>query len=386
MNIRLFYHSLCSDWNNGNAHFLRGVMSELQARGHRVLALEPESGWSRTELLNNQGSDALNDFPRYFPHLKSAFYSESALYLDELLGDVDLSIVHEWTAPGVIAAIGNYRRSHSHLRVFFHDTHHRAVTAPHEINSRALENYDGVLAYGKSLSDVYKRKGWGKQVHVWHEAADTRVFYPHEDVVSDSDLVWIGNWGDGERTAELEEFVLQPAQALGLSGSVFGVRYPNAAVDRLAQTALAYRGWLPNYRVPEVFARHRLTVHVPRGPYVRALPGIPTIRPFEALACGIPMISAPWSDLEGLFRPERDFLTARNGREMKRLVGDVLHDHDLVAQLRSSGLETIRSRHTCAHRVEELLNIYFGTYSHANIANEITEVDDTCESHFLGQA
>jgi spore maturation protein CgeB len=386
VNIRFFYHSLCSDWNNGNAHFLRGIMAELQARGHDVLAFEPETGWSRTELLNEQGDDALNDFPRYFPQLKSASYSDSAIHLDELLGDAHLVIVHEWTALGVIDAIGAYRRTHSHLRVFFHDTHHRAVTAPHEINSRALKNYDGILAYGKSLSEVYERNGWSRQVHVWHEAADTRVFYPHEDVVPDADLVWIGNWGDGERTAELEEFMLQPAHALGLSGNVFGVRYPKAAVERLAQTGLAYRGWLPNYRVPEVFARHRLTVHVPRGPYVRSLPGIPTIRPFEALACGIPMISAPWSDLERLFRPGRDFLMARNGNEMKRLITEVLHDRDLAAHLRNSGLETIRTRHTCAHRVDELLNIYSGACSHRDTAKKQMEVNQTCKSHFLARA
>ena len=57
--------------------------------------------------------------------------------------------------------------------------------------------------------------------------------------------------------------------------------------------------------MPEVFARFRVTVHVPRRPYVEALPGIPTIRVFEALACGIPLVCAPWDDAEGLFTPGR---------------------------------------------------------------------------------
>ncbi|MFX9521798.1 glycosyltransferase, partial [Acinetobacter baumannii] len=79
---------------------------------------------------------------------------------------------------------------------------------------------------------------------------------------------------------------------------------------------VAYKGWLPNARAPEIFARHRVTVHVPRRFYVDMLPGIPTIRVFEALACGIPLVSAPWSDAEGLFRPGRDFLFARDGLEV----------------------------------------------------------------------
>ena len=105
-------------------------------------------------------------------------------------------------------------------------------------------------------------------------------------------------------------------KALGLKARVYGVRYPAKALDELAAAGIEYGGWLANYRVPEVFARYRVTVHIPRRPYARALPGIPTIRPFEAMACGIPLISAPWDDSERLFRPGRDFLFARDGGEM----------------------------------------------------------------------
>ena len=87
------------------------------------------------------------------------------------------------------------------------------------------------------------------------------------------------------------------------------------------------------------------------------LRGIPTIRPFEALACGIPLISAPWEDSEHLFTPGADFLVARNGVEMRTLMNDVMHDDDLAASLVSHGLATILARHTCAHRVDQLLAI-----------------------------
>ena len=100
-----------------------------------------------------------------------------------------------------------------------------------------------------------------------------------------------------------------------------------------------------------------MTVHVPRPPYVEALPGIPTIRVFEALACGIPLVSAPWSDSEGLFRPGEDFLMARDPEDMTRHLRALAHDPELARSLAASGLERIRSRHTCAHRVDELLAI-----------------------------
>jgi spore maturation protein CgeB len=89
---------------------------------------------------------------------------------------------------------------------------------------------------------------------------------------------------------------------------------------------------------------------------VAALPGIPTIRVFEALACGIPLISAPWDDVERLFRAE-DYLLAADGLAMQRMMRDLLCDRHLAARLAKNGLETIRTRHTCRHRAEELLAI-----------------------------
>ena len=98
-------------------------------------------------------------------------------------------------------------------------------------------------------------------------------------------------------------------------------------------------------------------MHIPRRPYVERLPGIPTIRPFEALACGIPLVCSPWRDIERLFEPGRDFLVARNGAEMKKHLRALLADKKMARDLADYGLQTIRARHTCAHRVEELLSI-----------------------------
>ena len=99
-------------------------------------------------------------------------------------------------------------------------------------------------------------------------------------------------------------------------------------------------------------------MHVPRRPYLESLPGIPTIRPFEALACGIPLVSARWDRTGGLFEPGLDFLVARDGAEMARQMARLLSEPDLRQRITSHGLATVRARHTCAHRVDELLAIY----------------------------
>jgi spore maturation protein CgeB len=183
------------------------------------------------------------------------------------------------------------------------------------------------------------------------------VFTPGKRDRLDGDLVWIGNWGDNERTEELREFLIEPVAELKLRAEVFGVRYPEPALQLLRQAGIEYSGWLPNYRVPETFARYKIAIHVPRRPYVQALPGIPTIRPFEALACGIPLVCSPWNDCEGLFTAGRDYLVARNGAEMKKHLQALLTDKKMARDLADHGLATIRSRHTCRHRVEELLTI-----------------------------
>jgi spore maturation protein CgeB len=221
-----------------------------------------------------------------------------------------------------------------------------------------LRHYDGVLAFGQVVRELYLERGWAQRAWTWHEAADITVFRPILDQAPEGDVVWIGNWGDGERTAELDEFLLEPTRALGLATRVHGVRYPGSARRRLTRAGSGYGGWLPNHRVPEVFARHRVTIHVPRRPYTRALPGVPTIRPFEALACGIPLITSPWQDTENLFSPGQDFLIARDGDEMKRCLRAVLADEALARELAVHGRRTIIERHTCGHRVDELFRIY----------------------------
>jgi spore maturation protein CgeB len=221
-----------------------------------------------------------------------------------------------------------------------------------------LRHYDGVLAFGSAIRDLYRKKGWCERAWTWHEAADHRVFQPVPGLEREGDLVWIGNWGDDERTAELHEFLLEPVKSLGLKARIHGVRYPQQALAALADAGISYGNWLPNYEAPKVFARYGVTVHVPRRPYVAALPGIPTIRVFEALACGIPLVSAPWDDCEGLFEPGADFLVARDGKEMREHLRAVLNDADLARELSEHGRRTILARHTCAHRVDELLAIY----------------------------
>ena len=357
MRVILFCHSLLSDWNHGNAHFLRGICSELIARGHAVAVYEPANAWSFANLIAEHGQAPIDGFTRAYPQLVSQRYDLGTLDLDTVLAQADLVLVHEWNDHALVKRIGAHRRACGGYHLLFHDTHHRSVTDPASMAAYDLRHYDGVLAFGSVIRDLYRRHGWCERAWTWHEAADTRVFRPLPGRRREGDLVWIGNWGDDERTAELHEFLLEPVRDLHLRAHVHGVRYPDHALAELRAAGIRYGGWLPNHEAPEVFARHAVTVHVPRRPYVNALRGIPTIRVFEALACGIPLVSAPWDDCEGLFEPGADLLVARDGRQMREHLRAVLHEPGLAADLAGHGLRTILARHSCAHRVDELLGI-----------------------------
>jgi spore maturation protein CgeB len=354
MKIAIFCHSLVSDWNHGNAHFLRGIAAELLDRGCQLSVYEPAGAWSVRNLLDEYGPAALDRFAAAFPRLRSARYDVSSLDLDEAL-DADLVLVHEWNDHDLVRRIGAHAISRRRCRVLFHDTHHRSVTDPRSMSSYDLSGFDGVLAFGEAIRQVYLQRGWTGRAWTWHEAADTRLFRPMQ-AARQGDLIWIGNWGDGERCAELQEFLLEPVRSLGLCARVYGVRYPAAARQALAQAGIQYGGWLPNYEVPSALAAFTVTVHIPRRPYVEALPGIPTIRVFEALACGIPLVSAPWHDAEALFSPG-DYLVARNALEMRESLRLLLHDPVAREELARRGRATVTARHTCSHRVDELLGI-----------------------------
>jgi spore maturation protein CgeB len=358
MRIAMFCHSLLSDWNHGNAHFLRGIATELLERGHLVRVYEPQNAWSLQNLVAEQGEAPIHRFHAAYPGLVITRYQPETLDLNQELDGMHLVLMHEWSDQALVRRVGEHRRRVGGYRLLFHDTHHRSMTDPRSMAAYDLTHYDGVLAFGEVIRDLYLARGWTAHAWTWHEAADTRIFRPIEGLDRAGDLVWIGNWGDTERSAELFEFMVHPVKHLGLKARVYGVRYPAHACAALRDAGIAYAGWLPNYEVPHVFARFKVTLHVPRRPYVQALPGIPTIRPFEALACGIPLVCSPWDDVEGLFTPGKDFLVARHGAQMRRFLRDLHEDEAMAHDLAEHGLKTILRRHTCAHRVNELLAIY----------------------------
>jgi spore maturation protein CgeB len=360
--LRIIYlaHSLRSDWNNGNAHFLRGLLREMGLLGHRITVLEPAHGWSIENLAAEaEGARSLSNFSKVYPELDVRTYAE-----DEgeeqwrtYLVDADLVILHEWNPPALAQRLLKLRKE-LRYKLVFHDTHHRASSSPTQMHEFGLLQFDAILAFGEALRTIYRQQFGISKVWTLHEAADVEVFRPITGVERDVDLVWIGNWGEGERSQEIQEFLLKPAASLSPAGRciVYGVRYPEEGLQALRLAGIDYRGYLANLDAPKVYASARLTIHIPRQQYTSAMIGIPTIRVFEALACGIPLVSAPWTDAEELFRPE-DICFALDSATMTEAMKRILNDPESAAEQAALGRETVLARHTCAHRALELTDI-----------------------------
>ena len=352
MNIAFLGHSIVSDWNHGNAHFFRGLIKALSSKGHHVTFFEPTNAWSLSRLQAESArseADLLAAFSVRFPFVTPRFYDETTNWR-ETLAPFDATLVHEWTDTPLVRALAALSPDLPGL-VLYYDTHHRPVTEPDAIRPRDLPAFDVVITFGASLRDVFVRD-FGTdpaRTFVLHEAADADEFAPQPSVSPVRDLVFVGNWS-GDRAAEMETYVFAPRVR---AKSVWGVLYPKRVQARMKTAGVFYNGYLPNTDVPRVFAQSRLVAHVHRGPYNRYLPGIPTIRLFEALSCGACLVSSAWNDAETLFRPG-DYLHLPPGDPTKTY-RVLLNDPAARAAYGARGRETILARHTCAHRADELL-------------------------------
>lgn len=362
LRVAIFGQSLISDWNHGNAHFLRGLVRSLQRLGHRVTFYEEEGNWSLANLRATQGEAAVAEFARVFPTMRTTMYrngSPAALqpWLERVLDEADVALVHEWNEPDLIRLVGRLGRERRDLVTLFHDTHYRVYSEPETMRALELENYDALLAFGPEIARIYREDFGHPHVYTFHEAADAVHFRPL-DRPRAQDVVFIGNWGDRDRNEQIEQYLFTPARRLPHRRfALYGVRYDDAVLHTVRAAGIDYRGWVANHHTPEVYAASRMSLHIPRQQYVRALHGTPTIRVFEVLSCGLPLVSLPWEDSDGLFTAGEDYLVVRDQQEMIDTIELLCHDAALRERIGAHGRATILARHTCMHRTQQLLGI-----------------------------
>ena len=217
LNIHFFAHSWISDWNHGNAHFLRGLAQALVDAGHKVCCYEPLGAWSLTNLVREEGRSPQQrsmSFVAPIPDLDVQFYQPGERFEEfatRRLKDADLVLIHEWNEPEVVNTILRLKNKLGFERCFTIRIIGLIRMQARFFDSR-LDLFDGVLAFGEAIRKIYV-DGFGfARAWTFHEAADTDKFKrlpAHKEM----QLVWVGNWGDEERTRELQEFLIEPARS-----------------------------------------------------------------------------------------------------------------------------------------------------------------------------
>ncbi|HVT10469.1 MAG TPA: glycosyltransferase [Polyangia bacterium] len=344
MTITILGLSITSSWGNGHATTYRALAKALAARGHRVRFLERDVPW----YAENR------DMPR-------PSFAEVTLYrsLDELrarhaaaVREADLVIVGSYVPDGI--AVGDWARTEARGLVAFYDIDTPVTLAALQqggtdyLSLRQIPAYDLYLSFtgGPTLRRIERELG-SPMARPLYCAVDPELYRP--DVQAPEwELGYMGTYS-ADRQPALERLLLQPARRLGDRRFVVaGPMYPDdvtwpANVARVAHVSPA------EHR--RFYCRQRFTLNVTRADMVRAGHS-PSVRLFEAAACGVPIISDDWPGLAELFRPHHEILIARNAEDVVHYLSAL--DAADAALIGARARRRVLAEHTADHRAREL--------------------------------
>ncbi|MDQ3929950.1 MAG: glycosyltransferase [Chloroflexota bacterium] len=365
LNIVILGLSITSSWGNGHATTYRGLVRELTRRGHDVLFLErdkpwyasnrdmPDPPWGRTELY-----DSLDD-------LKARF--------TEQVREADLVIVGSYVPEGV--AVGEWVTQTARGATAFYDIDTPVTLAKLERGDTEYLAPHLITRYGMYLSftggptlDRIERQYGSPMARALYCSVDPELYYPiwelgirNADLVgvranpkseipipNSYDLGYMGTYSD-DRQPPLDRLMLEPARRWAEGKFIVaGPQYPEHIV------------WPPNVRrvehLPpaehrEFYNAQRFTLNITRADMVKAGYS-PSVRLFEAAACGVPIISDYWDGLDTIFEFRTEILVSRSPEDT------LTYLRELSEEERQGIGERARRRvlenHTSAHRAAEL--------------------------------
>jgi len=336
--------SITSSWGNGHATTYRALVRELAARGHDVLFLERDQPW----YAENR------DLPQP-PHGRTEIYR----HRDELAGrfatavrEADAVVLGSYVPDGI--AVADWLHAEARGITAFYDIDTPVTLAAlgagtcEYLAPRQVRQFDVYLSFtgGPTLARL-EREFAAPAARALHCAFDPELYFPVETEPR-WDLGYLGTYSD-DRQPTLECLLLEPARRWPEGRFIVaGPQYPEDLV------------WAPNvdreiHVSPaghrEFYTAQRFTLNVTRADMVRA-GWSPSVRLFEAAACGVPIIGDPWPGLEDFFVPGREILVSRSPEETLWLLSE-LPDRDRT-RIAERARARVIAAHTAAHRAEEL--------------------------------
>ena len=342
LEITVFGLSITSSWGNGHATTWRALLRALAARGHRITFLERDAPWYRAHRDLPAASYCNIHLYRDLAELKRRFAGRVA--------ESDVVVLGSFVPDGV--AVARWLQAIARGVTAFYDidtpvTLARLARGDHEyLSPDMIPRFDLYLSFagGPSLTRLERRFG-AKRARALYCAVDPEVYRPLA-LSGHFDLGYLGTYS-ADRQPAVERLLIEPARTLPERAFVVaGPQYP---------TGLAWPGnvarldHVPPDRHPEFYNRLRFTLNVTRADMVEA-GWSPSVRLFEAAACGIPIISDDWPGLDEFLVPGREILIAHSTAEVVRYL-------TLGAQERAKIAAAARARvlraHTAARRARQ---------------------------------
>lgn len=339
--------SITSSWGNGHATTYRGLVKELAARGHRILFLERNRSWY-----------ADNRDLREPPWCRTAIYkslSELRRRFARAVQTADVVIVGSYVPDGV--AVGQWVLDTADGVTAFYDIDTPVTLAKLErddfeyISPEQISRYQAYLSFtgGPTLKRLEREYG-SPMARALYCSVDPKLYFPQRSRVR-WDLGYLGTYSR-DRQPPLDRLMLEAARRTpGGRFVVAGPQYPADItwprnVRRIEHLAPA------DHR--RFYSSQRYTLNITRKDMVRAGYS-PSVRLFEAAACGTPIISDYWKGLEKIFEPDREILISRSSDDTIRYLQDLSEEQRLEIGRRAR--ERVLAQHTSAHRAEELEKI-----------------------------
>ena len=335
--------SITSSWGNGHATSYRGLVRELVRRGHDVLFLERDVPWyaDNRDLAHPPfGRTAL------YPDLDSLRRTHAAA-----IGGADLVIVGSYVPDGV--AVGDWVQAEASGLTAFYDIDTPVTLAKLArgdaayLEARQIAGYDLYLSFtgGPTLRRLEREFG-APAARVLYCSVDPELYYP-ESRRAEWDLGYLGTYSD-DRQPTVDTLLLKPARAWPEGRfTLAGPQYPDIAWP----ANLLYTPHLAPAAHRSFYNRQRFTLNVTRADMIEA-GWSPSVRLFEAAACGTPIISDRWSGIETLLEPGREIFLASSAAEVLRLLRSLPESERRAVGRRAR--QRILAEHTAAHRAAEL--------------------------------
>jgi spore maturation protein CgeB len=336
--------TVTSSWGNGHATTWRGLIRGLAARGHRILFLERDAPWYAENRDDPHPDGATTKIYGSFEELSRRF--------EPAVAQAGLVIVGSYVPDGIL--VGEWVHSVAHGRTAFYDidtpvTLSRLEAGDAEYITPALiRRYGAYLSFtgGPALRMIESRYG-SPMARVLYCSVDQSRYLP----VSQSprwDLGYLGTYS-ADRQKALETLLLTPARQWHAGRfAVAGPQYPET-VQWPANVSRTDHLSPPEH--PDFYGAQRFTLNVTREAMKRAGYS-PSVRLFEAAACGVAVISDWWDGLDSIFKVGEEILVAEDTDGMLRYLRDL--SEAKRSQVAAGARRRVLTEHTPAVRAAQI--------------------------------